>query len=263
MTVIAKIDNIDFLSAVEEHGAYKQLVRKATVSGLTEGDYLALKEALDTSGIPSNGDSLSGIPELLVTGRSVRMLSKTSAEITITYENENAGGQDFDDPNSDVTRVDVAASVFQTQQFTDVNGDDIIVEWQPPDYEIPDPSNPGGTITVTPDKMEIPASVDAHKVHAVITAVGNKTTRDPGGQAKRIVGKVDSWRGSRKLLCTEVRSTFLSNGLYRFEYTLQFNPDSWDPWAKVHVNGELVAKKRVIVHEEVSFSNIIGGRIDF
>lgn len=229
MTVRANI--LGTLNMVEAEGVVVSFSTQYMVDGLdnTYADARTLQEALSASGVPALGDKAPGNTNLAVHQRSVDMLqdSTTKARVTIDYKTVADYANSF--------LFSGGSSIQQKQTDVDRLGNRIQLSWTyPADY--PDEKLRGQVYTTAiNESVTVP--------HLTMTATGSLYVDYPNEIALDWINKVNStfWAGAPPYywLCTACNFRGRDVGLGRahlweFDWTFEFNPDSWYVTAKIH-----------------------------
>jgi hypothetical protein len=265
--VDVKIDRVDFLEAVERHGAVIRLVRVARVVGLTDTDYQTLQSALDEAGIPAAKAPLTGFPDLVLTERNPKLVEKGVVDVTLVYERITDEGQDLTEPEAGFVSMEVNSYIQQVKTNLDEDGNTITVSHT---YPNDDANFPGDTKTQA-------GEINYFAAHRTMTVTGLKTTSRPWVMAAKMVGAVNSgsWAGgaAHEWMCTGLRWTIHTIGppvFYSISFEFQHNPDSWNPTV-VFIDErtgkppiglvEDVGYKTIRKHREISFGSAMGVRL--
>lgn len=225
------LDRIDTLNMVEQEGVVVALTREAFVYGLdnTYEDSYTLQEALNQAGVPQLGHSPTGNANLKVWSREVRMEPgcTTKASVIIQYKTV------ADYANSFI--FSGGSSIQQKQTDVDRLGNRISLSYTyPGDYE-PNPDLAGTTFsTAINESVTVP--------HLTMTATGSLYVDYPNQIALEWINTVNStyWAGAPPYywLCTacNFRGRDIGFGrahLWEFDWTFEYNPDSWYVVAKI------------------------------
>jgi len=271
----AYIDHISTLEAEERYGAMVRLVRVARVVGLTDTDYQVLQSALDASGVPTKGATLTGMANLVLTSRQTTVVDEDQGvvDVTLTYEHFLNEGQDIDDPPVGVLVGEVRANISQVPTNKDApgaSGSLITVEYEyPEDYHKEDLQ--GQTVEQT-------GEIQVFQAQRTIFLQGIMEVDFPWQIALSLVSKVNkqAWSGgvAHSWMCTAVNWKIhdATSGANRYLFTFEFqhNLDTWDPQVVfIDENSgrppaglvEGTGKKTIEYHEEIDFNEIIGAKI--
>lgn len=260
-----KIDRIEDLNVTEKYGALQSLTRRFVVSGLTRSDYRATLDALAATGIPVNGDALTGGTNLICSGRSVTMLDKDIALVDVQYEHYHSPGQNFDSPPVGVFTGELRVNIQQVNTDMDENGEQIVLSHT---YPATDPDYAGQT-------KEQTGEIQVFVPQRTMMYQGIKQTETPWLIANQIVGRVNSVAFSggavRTWMCTgctwKLHDATAYSNRYYMSFEFQYNEDTWDPTARFIDDRtdrppkdlvEGTGYKTIQWHPEVNFENIIG-----
>jgi len=267
MAASAKIQRTDLLEAQERHGAIVRLVMRSRVVDLTDTTYETLMTALDVSGIPAAGSTLTGAPNLILTERNPKLVNKGVVDVDLVYEHFMNEGQDLDTPLGGLSTGRISANVQQVT--SNLDGDDVPITVEHT-YPATDPDWPGETKTQG-------GEIQYYQPQRTIFLQGIKDTFRPWVIANSIIGKVNSttWSGEgrHEWMCTNVTWTLYdrdTQNRYLMTFEFQHNPDSWNPTA-VFIDErtgrppvDLVEDegyKYIRKHDAINFERVIGTRI--
>jgi len=228
MGVIA--DRINTLNVVEEEGVCVSMTRQFMVTGLTPtGLPTPVDQALYlTSGVPQHGDAAPGNSNLRVMRRSYQMVQDTPSAAIIDVEYKTV---------ADVASSFIfsgGSSIQQKQTDVDRLGNRIQLSWTyPADY--PDQNLRGEIYTTSiNESVTVP--------HLTMTATGSLYVDYPNEIALEWINKVNStyWAGAPPYywMCTACNFRgrdigFGRSHLWEFDWTFEFNPESWYVVAKI------------------------------
>jgi len=232
MASVARIDHMSTLEAEERFGVLQRLTRVAHVSGLESTDYRVLFEALANLDLPDNNDKLPGDDNLILTGRSVKVIDKTKCEVVLTYGHFNNEGQNPSFPFIEGQIAgEIRANVQQITTNKDNEGNTVSVQYAyPSDYKHDDGVQ-GETVTQG-GEMQVYVPQQTLTIPFISSMNPNSIMFD-------LCGSVNSttWCGgvARTWMCTAVawKPHGISSGVptWFFNLEFQYNKDTWDPWA--------------------------------
>lgn len=257
-------DLINTISVVEEEGVVVSMTRQFMVTGLTPtGLPTPMDQALFlTSGVPQHGNAAPGNTNLRVMRRSYEMVRDTPSAGIVTVEYKTIA----DVANSFI--FSGGSSIQQKQTDVDYYGNRIQLSWTyPSDY--PDENLRGKVYTTAMNEsVTVP--------HLTMTATGSLFVNYPNEISLRWINKVNStfWAGAPAgyWLCTACNFRgrdvgFARAHLWEFDWTFEFNPESWFVVAKIRdpqtgnvpddvVDG--VGVKSVDWYQPLNFNEIFG-----
>ena len=228
MAVVSDI--INTINVVEVEGVVVSMTRQFMVTGLTPtGLPTPMDQAMYLTGtIPQNGDKAPGNTNLAVYQRSYSMVRDTPSACYIDVDYKTVA----DYANSFI--FSGGSSIQQKQTDVDRLGNRIQLSWTyPSDY--PDTNLRGQVYTTSiNESVTVP--------HLTMTATGSLYVDYPNQIALEWINTVNStfWAGAPPYywLCTacNFRGRDIGFGrphLWEFDWTFEFNPDSWYVVAKI------------------------------
>lgn len=227
MAVIS--DLVNTINVAEQEGVVVSMTRQFMVTGLTPtGLPTPADQALSNGGIPQHGEAAPGNTNLRVASRNYTMVQDTPSAAIIDVNYKTIA----DYANSFI--FSGGSSIQQKQTDVDRLGNRISLSYTyPSDYIIEELRN-------EPFSTSINESVTTP--HLTMTATGSLYVDYPNQIALDWINKVNStyWAGAPPYywLCTACNFRGRDVGLGRphlweFDWTFEFNPDSWYVVAKI------------------------------
>jgi hypothetical protein len=242
----------------EEDGRIKQIDRMMLVSDIDMGNEIPsardwrLQKVLDSPNVPQPGDAHPLAADLFLRGRVVRPVDTNIFELLLTYKLPEGGT--LPDPNN--YELSGGASIQQIPTEIDRNGDQITVEYEGVEQ--------GGTITpyeaIAGVTFEyVATNVAPLAVVRLYTNLVNNSVawfHDPSALARTWIIADVAFDRIQVVPITK----------YRFGFTLQHNPDGWDPQV-IYEDPETgrpppdlvagVGYKTIPWHNEVNFNEVL------
>lgn len=206
-----KTDLLEGASLTEENGRITSLNRVVYVDSLTAGT-ATMVDALSAANVPLPGSPHPDYGYLLVSTRSVEVLSDTKVKVLIGYRyfGTSVGG------NGPPT-VRGGSGIQQKQVGIDRDGQPI--NW-------------------TYNAVQYTGTLDVFDPQSTFSFARNQQTNQPGAISKFYTGKVNSatWQGGSagEWLCTNVSFELVNDGfsldVYAMTYEFQFQDGGWHPY---------------------------------